>query len=87
MKLAGTQSKAAPARKRLAEKDGEIEWPNSRLADTQAELESSRNEVEGLRKSNSARSESVSSASASGMPPCPTGGGGGGAGRQAAVPC
>ena len=75
MKLAGTQSEAAFAWKRLAEKDREIEWPKKRLAEMQVELESSRNEAEGLRKLNSARSWSVSSVSASGMPPCPTGGG------------
>ena len=56
------------------EKDGKIEWLKKRLAETQAELDSSRNEVEGLRRLNSARSGSVSLVSSAGTPPYPTGG-------------
>ena len=45
------------ARKRLAEKDGEIEWLKKRLAEMQAQLDSSKNEVEGLGRLNFARPE------------------------------
>ena len=76
MKLSGTRSEEESTRKRLAE-GGEVEWLKNRLAETQGELESSRNEVEGLRKLNSARSGSVSSVSSAGIPPCLTGGGAG----------
>ena len=48
------------------EKDGKIEWLKKRLAETQAELDSSRNEVEGLRRLNSTRSGSVSLVSSAG---------------------
>ena len=56
-------------REPLVEKDGEIEWLEKRLAETQAELDSSGNEVEGLRKLNSAWSWSVLSASSTRTPP------------------
>ena len=64
-------------RKRQAEEGGEVEWMKKRLAETQAELESSWNEVEGLRRLNSARSGNVSSVSFAGIPSCLTGGGAG----------
>ena len=51
-------------------------WLKKRPAGTQAELEISRNEVEGLRGLNSARSGSVSLVSSAGIPPCLTGVGG-----------
>ena len=65
-------------RKRLVEEGGEVGWLKKGLAETQAELESSRNEVEGLRRLNSAKSGSVSSVSCAAIPPCLMGGGGGG---------
>ncbi|PUU72440.1 hypothetical protein B9Z19DRAFT_1137588 [Tuber borchii] len=60
-KLADTQSKEESARKRLAKKDGEIEWPEKRLAEMNAELDNSRNEMQVLGNLDSARSESISS--------------------------
>ena len=46
-----------------------------RLTETQAELDGSKNAVEGLRWLSSARSRSVSSVSSARTPPYPTGGG------------
>ena len=43
MKLSGTRSKEKSTRKRLEDEGGEVEWLEKRLAETQAELESSRN--------------------------------------------
>ena len=61
-------------RKPLVKKDGEIEWLEKRLAEMQAEPDSSGNEVEGLRKLGSAWSGSVFSASSARTPPYPPGG-------------
>jgi len=47
----------------LTEKGGAVEWLKERLAETQPELDSAKNEAEGLRRLNSARSGSVSSVS------------------------
>ena len=65
-KLSGTQSEEGSTRKWWVEKDGEIEWLKEWLAETQAELGSSKNEVEGLRRLNSARSGSDTSVSSAG---------------------
>jgi len=72
-KLSSTQSDEESARKRLAEKDGEIGWLKKRPAETQAELEGVKNEAAGLGELISARSGSVSSVSSAGAPPYPTG--------------
>ena len=53
-KLAGTQFEEASTCRWLAENDGEREWLKKSPAETQAELDSSRNEVEVLKRLNSA---------------------------------
>ncbi|PUU73080.1 hypothetical protein B9Z19DRAFT_1117505 [Tuber borchii] len=67
-------SREGSARKCLAEMDWEIEWLKKRLAETQAELDGSWNEVQGLNRLNSARTGSVSLVSSAGTPPYSAGG-------------
>ena len=76
-RLSDTQSEEESTGKWRTEKDGEIKWLKKRLVETLAELDSSKNEVEGLRL-NSAWSGSGSSVSSAGTPRYPTGGEGGG---------
>lgn len=68
MKLVGSRSEEESASEHRAEEDGEVEWLKKRLGD-RAKLESSRNEVEVLRRLNFVKGESVSSVSLVGTPP------------------